>query len=124
MSDYTVTKARIHAGTWEGLVTGPKGTEPQIAVMHQDEPLQGVALTADPAQAGSWQLRITIPPELLGDGVQVFLINDAKTGEKLDSFTIITGEPLDDDIRAELRLVRAELDMLKKAFRRHCLESA
>jgi hypothetical protein len=56
--------------------------------------------------------------------VQVFLINDAATGETLDSFTIITGEPLEDDIRAEVELLRAELDMLKRAFRRHCVETS
>ena len=37
---------------------------------------------------------------------------------------MITGEPLGDDIRAEVELLRAELDMLKRAFRRHCLETS
>ena len=33
-------------------------------------------------------------------------------------------EELDDDIRAEVDLLRAELDMLKSAFRRHSVETA
>jgi hypothetical protein len=31
---------------------------------------------------------------------------------------------MEDDLRAEVDLLRAELDMLKRAFRRHCLETA
>jgi len=51
------------------------------------------------------------------------LIADQRSGETLNSFSIISGTPLDDDIRVEMDLLRAELDMLKKAFRRHCLET-
>jgi hypothetical protein len=32
--------------------------------------------------------------------------------------------PLEEDIRAEVSLLRAELDLLKRAFRRHCAETA
>ena len=35
----------------------------------------------------------------------------------------LAGEALAHDIRAEIDLLRAELDMLKRAFRRHCLET-
>ena len=37
--------------------------------------------------------------------------------------TIVTGVAMEDDVRAEIDLLRAELDMLKRAFRRHCLET-
>lgn len=125
MSDFSVTKTRIYAGIWEGVIArkGAGLEEPQIEVVHNDKPIQSISLAMDAANTGTWQLRIAIPPEHLSDGVQVFLINDKSTGEKLDSFTIITGEPLDDDIRAEMQLLRAELDLLKRAFRRHCLET-
>ena len=38
-------------------------------------------------------------------------------------FTVIAGVPLDEDVRAEISLLRAELDLLKRAFRRHCAET-
>jgi hypothetical protein len=41
----------------------------------------------------------------------------------LEKFTLIAGDVLGDDIRAEVDLLRAELDMLKRAFRRHCVET-
>ncbi len=126
MSEYTVTRTRIQAGIWEGVVTpnGEAQEDPAIEVLHKEARVHSFALTPDEANPGTWQLRIAIPPDLLSDGVQVFLINDAATGETLDSFTIITGEPLEDDIRAEVELLRAELDMLKRAFRRHCVETS
>ena len=54
---------------------------------------------------------------------QRFLIRNRGTGETLAHFTIITGVPMEDDLRAEVDLLRAELDMLKRAFRRHCVET-
>ena len=124
MSHFTVTKTRIHAGIWEGAVaaSGPDAADPQIEVTHLEKTLSNFALSKN--EDGLWALRIAIPPELLSDGVQVFVISDKASGEKLESFTIVTGEPLEDDIRAEVDLLRAELDMLKRAFRRHCLETA
>ena len=125
MSDYAITKTRIYAGIWEGVVTsqGDGDTAPDIEVTHLGEPIQSVSLTASGSDKSIWDLRIAIPPKLLSDGVQVFLISDKETEEKLAAFTILTGEPLEDDIRAETELLRAELDMLKRAFRRHCLET-
>jgi len=52
--------------------------------------------------------------------VQTFLIREAEGGETLAHFTIVAGAAADADMRAELDLMRAELDMLKKAFRRYC----
>ena len=125
MSQFSVTKSRLHAGIWEGVITttGDPDVAPDIQVTHLQRPVLSMAITQDASQKDVWQLRIAIPPELLSDGVQVFLISDTETGEKLESFTIITGEPLEDDVRSEVALQREELDMLKRAFRRHCLET-
>ena len=55
---------------------------------------------------------------LIADGVQTFLISDKRSGETLDSFALMSGDALSYDIRAEMALLREELDMLKRAFRR------
>ena len=126
MSELSLVKTRIQAGIWEGvLIGGPDSDEaPEILVTHLDRPVHTVALTEDAQSPGAWNVKIAIPPDLLSDGVQTFLICDAATQERLDSFTIVTGVPLEDDIRGEIDLLRAELDMLKRAFRRHCVETA
>ncbi len=125
MPDLKLTKTRIQAGIWEGVLTGGLGTgeAPEIDVTHLGEPVQTVAISADAKTPGAWTVKIAIPPETLTDGVQTYLISDSETGEKLGSFTVVTGEPLEDDIRGELDLLRAELDMLKRAFRRHCVDT-
>jgi len=125
MSDLSLVKTRIQAGIWEGVLTGgpDAGEAPEIEVLHLEQPIKSVALSADGEIPGTWNVKIAIPPDLLSDGVQTFVICDAEDGEKLGSFSVLTGEPLEDDIRGELDLLRAELDMLKRAFRRHCLET-
>ena len=100
------------------------GTDPQIAVTHLEKDIADVELAEVQGERGLWRLRVPIPAEVLSDGVQTFLITDRVSGQRLSEFTIVTGEPLENDIRAELDLLRAELDMLKRAFRRHCVETA
>lgn len=125
MSETVLTKTRIRAGVWEGVLsTEPvEGAVPHLEVVHLEAPVEGISIKADGEVAGQFLVQVPIPIELLSDGVQVFLIRDAESGDQLASFTILTGEPLEEDIRAEMELLRAELDMLKKAFRRHCLET-
>jgi len=124
MSAMTLQKIRFRSGLWEGRIeTAPRAdTRPQIVVRYLDREVDGVTLEAAEAP-GSWALTIPVPSEAIGDGVQSFVIIDAETDTKIGDFTLIAGEPLADDLRAEVELLRAELDMLKRAFRRHCLET-
>lgn len=121
-SKLSVTKARLRNGVWEGVLNGPAGDAPNISVTHLDQPMENVALT-DTDTDGQWQLTIPVPSDLISDGVQTFLILDPETGARLASFAIAAGAPLSEDLRAEVDLLRAELDMLKRAFRRHCVET-
>lgn len=125
MSDWTLTKTRLFEGIWEGVLThAEKATaRPDPQVMFLGNPVHGMQLTEDAPQ-DRWVLRIPIPVEAIADGVQTFLITDGESGALLEKITMISGEVLADDIRAEMDLLRAELDMLKRAFRRHCLETA
>ncbi len=124
MSDLTLTKIRLRHGVWEGRITGAPATgkRPEVNVTWLDQPVEQVELSegADPSY---WDLKITVPIDAISDGVQSFLIVDAETDTKLGDFTLIAGEPVSDDLLAEVQLLRAELDMLKRAFRRHCLET-
>ena len=78
---------------------------------------------SETSEPGRWLVEVPVPIEAIGDGAHTFLIRDAASEALLESFTLIAGEVLGDDIRAELSLLRAELDMVKRAFRRHCLET-
>lgn len=122
MTDLTLTKTRFRMGVWEGLISGAGAEAPGIDVMYLDRPVSGVAL--DPAGEGCWTLSVQVPVEAVADGVQTFTVFDRATDTRLGAFTLVAGDPVADDIRAEIELLRAELDMLKRAFRRHCLETA
>lgn len=122
MTDALLTKTRIRAGIWEGVLSGPTQA-PVIEVLLLESPLPDVTLTPLPDTPGTWALRVPIPAHVLNDGVQTFLIRDKTTGATLTHFSIITGVAMEDDLRAEVDLLRAELDMLKRAFRRHCVET-
>ncbi|MFN3823367.1 MAG: hypothetical protein ACK4GW_15780 [Pseudorhodobacter sp.] len=123
MATAKLVKTRFRAGVWEGVLSGATGL-PLLDVRHLDQPVPGASVTEIPDRPGDWAVRVPIPAELLSEGVQTFVISDGVTGDKMGHITIITGVALEDDIRAEIDLLRAELDMLKRAFRRHCLETA
>lgn len=124
MSDVTLTKTRLFEGVWEGVLThlGKGNFQPEIEVTHLQVTVEGVEIIEKPEEK-IWIVRVPIPAELIADGVQTFLICDRRSGEVLNSFALISGEALSHDIRAEVALLREELDLLKRAFRRHCLET-
>lgn len=123
MTEAKLTKTRIRAGVWEGVMSGVAAA-PRIEVLHLERALAGVSVQPVPGREGDYAVRIPIPSEVLSEGVQTFLIRDAASGDRLAHFTVITGVAMEDDIRSEIDLLRAELDMLKRAFRRHCLDTA
>lgn len=121
MDGVKLTKTRIRAGVWEGVLSG--SASPALEVRHLEAEVPGVTVMAIPERPGEWAVRVPVPVASLTEGVQTFLIRDKALGETLAHFTIITGVAMEDDLRAEVDLLRAELDMLKRAFRRHCVET-
>jgi len=113
MTHPILTPIRFENGLWQGHLAAEG--EPKIAVRYLGQDLEDLRLTQ--AEDG-WQLAIPVPAAALSDGVHSFVILDVTTSEKLGDFTIIAGDAAADDLRAEVELLRAELDMLKRAFRR------
>jgi hypothetical protein len=109
----TLTPIRFENGLWQGYLQAD--TEPKVDVRYLGETLDDISVS--PSEGG-WDLTVPVPVAALSDGVHCFVIVDAPTSEKLGDFTIIAGTPAADDLRAEVELLRAELDMLKRAFRR------
>jgi hypothetical protein len=116
-----LTETRIAGGVWEGVLGRVKGDAPAVEALHGSRVVEGVEVQPLPGKEGRFAVRVPIPAWAVNDGVQTFLIQVG--GVTLGQFTLIAGQPLDDDFRAELGLLRAELDLLKRAFQRHCRES-
>lgn len=111
-------QSQIRAGRWEGIFAAE--ARPALEVVHLGAVLEGLKVSE--AGEGKWALSLPIPAETLSDGVQTYLLRAPGTAEVLGRFVIVAGAPLDDDLRAEIELMRAELELLKSAFRRHCAE--
>ena len=124
MSSLTLTKTRLSEGVWEGVISRQDASDspPRVAVTHMQVPLEGVQLSPLDS-GGAWSLRIPVPVQAISDGVQTIVIADQDSGDTIGAFSLIAGEVLSDDIRVEVSLLREELDLLKRAFRRHCLET-
>ncbi len=104
----------FQTGRWVGLFAAEQA--PAVAVTLNGAPLAGASVA--PAGAGQWQVAFAVPVEALNTGVQSFVIADAASGARLAVATLLTGLPVEDDLRAEIALLRAELDLVKRSLRR------
>lgn len=125
MSELSLTKIRFRNGVWQGKISNAPdtGARPDIHVRLLDQVVDGVTIN-EGGTGTEWDLEVPVPSYALADGVHSFVIYDGAADTKLGDFTLIAGEAAADDLRAEVELLRAELDMLKRAFRRHCLEAS
>ncbi|EAQ03744.1 hypothetical protein OB2597_10891 [Pseudooceanicola batsensis HTCC2597] len=123
MSVLTVTKTRLVNGRYEGVISDvPEGIRPGVAARVRDRAVEDLSVT--PMGDGTWRLIFDVPASAISDGIQTIAVVEANTGEVLDSLAIIAGEPANETMQAEIDLLREELDLLKRAFRRHCVETA
>ena len=123
MTETTLTKTRLFEGVWEGVLRAPEATRtPSLKVTLEGADVLGVDVRGTETP-GEWLVRVPVPMSAVRDGVQTFLVTDAATGEVLNSFAILAGDSLTDSLNVEVDLLRAELDLLKRAFRRHCVET-
>ncbi|KAA2312583.1 hypothetical protein DL237_16775 [Pseudooceanicola sediminis] len=105
-----------------GVATTANAAAGMIEVLLHNEPVAGVRVTALD-KPGEFAVVIPIPPDAIADGVQVILIRHRQSNAVLNAFAILSGDVLGDTLHTEVSLLRAELDMLKRAFRRHCVEA-
>jgi hypothetical protein len=121
MDDLSLTRIRLHGGRYEALCEGLKDSG--IEAVHDGRVIAVAQTLPEEGTSGRARVLLDLPASIIGDGVQVVTIRATVTGSVLDRITLISGDPLDEDIRAELALLRDELEMLKHAFRRHCADT-
>ena len=118
MADWVLTKTRLRGGIWEGVLTGAGPDDPVLTLRHNGDILPGLDISA--TDGGNWHVRAPIPVECISDDLQTFTITAADDVTILATFVVFAGETIDDELRSDVDLLRAELDLLKRAFRKHC----
>lgn len=116
MSDQMeITDLRIIRGLCSGRVQGADETPPALR-LEAGEITETVPTPR--ADGDGWVFEVALPMALISDGARAVVIVDAPSGAPLAQFALSVGEGLADDLRAEVEMLRAELDLLKAAFRR------
>ncbi|WP_292286800.1 hypothetical protein [Marivita sp.] len=125
MTAYSLSKSRFFEGVWEGVIAGDADDSPtpRVDVRVHDRAVPDVSIEPLPEPA-SWRIKVPVPANMIADGVHTFVISEADLGLSLGDFSIIAGDAVGEDIRSEMALLRAELDLLKRSFRRHCRDTA
>jgi len=116
-----LTRVALKAGRYEGLLNTGGADIPVIELVHLDRVVGHASVASE--DAGTHRVTADVPAEVLSDGVQVMSLRSAADGAVLDRVFFLMGAGLDEDFRGELALVREELELLKRAFRRHCVET-
>ena len=120
-----ITQIKFSQGVWQGLISGAApGTDhlPKFDVTLHEEPVDTVQVIRT-QDTDELHLQITIPPSAVGSGVHSFVITEHQSLDVLARFTLIGADLAEQDLRAEIDLLKAELELLKRAFRRHCVET-
>ena len=110
-----ITELRIIRGMCRGRLIAKGSDAPDIVFEAGDIAMPDTEISRDKE---GWQFTQELPAALLSEGAQSVVISDAKSGVELKQFSLSVGEALADDLRAEVAQIRAELDLLKTAFRR------
>ena len=117
----------LKAGIWSGVLTAAEAPA-RVALVHLGEIVASAHVSAVEGEAeGHWHVSVELPQSLLSDGMHsLILISDGgQEGDapqpdalQLDRLHLMAGAPLQHELVAEIKLMRAELDLLKREFRR------
>lgn len=120
----TFTHGGLRGGIWQGILHADK--PPVRVLLVQNGVTAGVAKVT-PAGRDSFHVSVPLPADRLSDGVHTFiLVSDDGKGEdgpepgaeRLSVLPIVAGHVLEEDLRAQMELLRAEVDLLKRELRR------
>lgn len=115
---WQVTDAELRDGDWCVGLEGPG--RPRIEVRLGEA--QVAARLAPGAGAGQWTVRCELPARSLTLGAQVMVM--LVDGHLAAHLPVLCGADAGQDLRAEVALLRAELDLMKRMLRRMGRETA
>ena len=122
---WTLDKTSLRGGVYQGILAH-KGRArvnvPDLVAEHGSRELP-LSLALIAGTTNQYQVTAEVPARLISDGVQFVIIRPKQGETPLASFAVIAGDGVPEDLVTEVALLRAELEMLKRAFRRHANQS-
>ena len=116
----SLTELELKNGIWTGLVNGLDGSEdslPEFCIWLHGEEISRVR-AARQENGNDVELSVPIPPEAIASGAHTILIYQADYEDVLAKINLVFGHILNHEIVTEVVMLREELDLLKRAFRR------
>lgn len=113
----------LKAGVWSGNLIAAEAPA-RVALVHLGEIVSVARLSEG---EGAWQVSVDLPTSFLSDGLHslILIADSGQEGDpphpdavQLDRLNLMAGAPLEHELMAEIKLIRAELDLLKREFRR------
>ena len=108
----------VSGGCWMGQLACDAPPD-RLAVVHRGQVVAEARLA--PAGEGAWSVAADLPGAVIDQGVHGLLLvagpGDA-AAQVLGRLTLIAGTAAGDELLAEVAQLRAELDLLKREFRR------
>lgn len=113
----------LKGGIWSGMLTADTAPA-RVLLAHLG---QAVAEAELRPEGDGWQVRVPVPADILSDGRHSLILLARPAGGaseagnrdvRLDRLDLIAGAALDEDLAAEIQALRAEMELLKREFRR------
>jgi hypothetical protein len=112
MADLKVSNSCLRDGIWEGHLSGTE-TAPAVQLLCNGQVAGSVSVLPHPD--GGFSLSAPLPAA--SNGVQTFAMVDTGNGASLAHLTLVAGSDFPDDLRAEVALLRSEVELLKRILR-------
>ncbi|MGZ3215344.1 hypothetical protein [Paracoccus sp. T5] len=115
----------LKGGLWRGRIQGLPVRPARVVLSHHGAVVAEAQLEGD--GEGAWLVQVDLPGDVLSDGLQTLLLRSdggasgddmQPGGEVLARLPLMAGEPLEDDLAAEIAALRAELELVKRELRR------
>lgn len=113
--------AGLRGGVWHGVLTTATAPRRVFATYLGQDVAEGTATAMEGETPPRWAIALPLPKDVLNSGVQTLLLHaedEAGRVHNLGALHLIAGDVLAEDLRAEIALMRAELDLLKSELRR------
>ncbi|MDB6177777.1 hypothetical protein PAF17_09715 [Paracoccus sp. Z330] len=110
----------IRGGVWSGCVRGANRPE-RVCAICRGEVVAEAVLTENESEG--WDVTVGLPSSVLSSGVTslILVAGDQAEGaatQHLGRLNLIAGEVLDQDLGVEIAMLRSEIELLKREFRR------